>query len=74
MLGARHFERRNDAMDALLHEAGSGLQFHSADGRYPIVLRELRFGELDFLIGALRYPYRPMTSSRKFCLKTHWRL
>lgn len=44
------------AIDELLREAGSGVQVNCVDARYPSLLRDLRFGDLDFLIGALRFP------------------
>ena len=43
------------ACDALLREAG-GVQIRFTDAPYAELLRELRYGELDFLIGALRDP------------------
>lgn len=44
------------AMDRLLKESQGQLQLHCVDGPYATLLRDLRFGELDFLIGALRDP------------------
>jgi LysR family transcriptional regulator of gallate degradation len=44
------------ATDELVREVGAGVQVNCVDGRYDTLLRELRFGELDFLIGALRHP------------------
>lgn len=44
------------AIDRLLGETGGQLQLHCVDGPYATLLRDLRFGELDFLIGALRDP------------------
>ncbi len=44
------------AMDAILREAGPGLPIHNIDGPYQTLLRALRNGEVDFLIGALRDP------------------
>ncbi len=43
------------AMNALLKE-NSGVQIHSIDGPYDDLLRGLRYGDLDVLIGALRMP------------------
>lgn len=48
------------AIDELLGEVGDGVQVNCFDARYHALLRDLRFGELDFLIGALRSP-RPAT-------------
>lgn len=44
------------AIDELIKEVGNGVQVNCVDARYQSLLRELRFGELDFLIGALRFP------------------
>jgi DNA-binding transcriptional LysR family regulator len=44
------------AIDELLGEVGAGVQVNCFDARYHALLRDLRFGELDFLIGALRMP------------------
>ncbi len=44
------------AIDQLLGEVGAGVQVNCVDARYQTLLRGLRFGELDFLLGALRYP------------------
>ena len=44
------------AIDELLGVAGDGVQVNCVDARYPSLLRDLRFGELDFLLGALRDP------------------
>lgn len=44
------------AIDELLGEVGSGVQINCVDARYQTLLRDLRFGELDFLLGALRFP------------------
>ena len=44
------------AIGALLDEVGAGVQVNCVDARYPTLLRELRFGELDCIIGALRFP------------------
>lgn len=43
------------ACDAMLGEAG-GVQIRIVDAPYAELLRELRYGELDMLIGALRTP------------------
>ena len=43
------------ACDALLKEAG-GAQLHFVDAPFNELLRQLRYGELDVLIGALRHP------------------
>jgi len=44
------------AIDDLLTEAGGGVQVNCVDARYHTLIRDLRFGDLDFLIGALRFP------------------
>lgn len=44
------------AIDQLVSEVGAGVQVNCVDARYPALLKDLRFGELDFLIGALRFP------------------
>lgn len=44
------------AMDALLRDSPGRVQLHCVDGPYAALLRDLRFGALDFLIGALRDP------------------
>ena len=44
------------AIDRLLATSGSGLQIRCVDAPYQTLLRELRFGEIDFIIGALRDP------------------
>jgi DNA-binding transcriptional LysR family regulator len=44
------------AIDQLLSEVGAGVQVNCVDARYPALLKDLRFGDLDFLIGALRFP------------------
>jgi DNA-binding transcriptional LysR family regulator len=44
------------AIDELVSEVGAGVQVNCVDARYPALLKDLRFGELDFLIGALRAP------------------
>lgn len=44
------------AINELLGVVGTGVQVNCVDARYHALLRDLRFGELDFLIGALRSP------------------
>lgn len=44
------------AINELLSNVGTGVQVNCIDARYPTLLRDLRFGELDFIIGALRSP------------------
>lgn len=44
------------AMDRLFNNTATHVQVNCVDARYHALLRDLRFGELDFLIGALRYP------------------
>ncbi len=44
------------AIDTLLAASGPGLQIRCVDGLYGALLRDLRFGDIDFLIGALRDP------------------
>ncbi|WP_319826632.1 LysR family transcriptional regulator [Thalassovita sp.] len=44
------------AIDTLLQEVGPGVQVNCVDARYHALLRDLRFGDLDVLIGALRHP------------------
>lgn len=44
------------AIDRLLSESAGRLQLHCVDGPYGALLRDLRFGELDVLVGALRDP------------------
>lgn len=44
------------AIDQLLRETNGRLQLQCVDGVYGTLLRDLRFGDLDFLIGALRDP------------------
>lgn len=44
------------AIDDLLKEVGASVQVNCVDARYHALLRDLRFGELDFLLGALRHP------------------
>ncbi len=44
------------AIEAFLSESGKGIQIVNIDGPYAELLRALRFGELDFIIGALRNP------------------
>lgn len=45
-----------DAIDALLRTATGRVQVQCVDGPYDRLLRDLRQGDLDFLIGALRDP------------------
>lgn len=42
------------AIDSLLSTSDGHLQVQCVDGPYDMLLRDLRFGDLDFLIGALR--------------------
>lgn len=44
------------AIDQLLRESNGQLQLQCVDGAYSTLLRDLRFGDLDLLIGALRDP------------------
>ncbi|MGH1464468.1 MAG: LysR family transcriptional regulator [Cognatishimia sp.] len=44
------------AIDAMMEEAGPSVQINCVDARYQALLKDLRFGELDFLLGALRFP------------------
>lgn len=44
------------AIDETLRTLGDGVQINCVDARYPALLRDLRFGELDVIIGALRQP------------------
>lgn len=44
------------AIDQLMDEVGAGVQVNCVDARYHTLIRDLRFGDLDVLIGALRYP------------------
>lgn len=44
------------AIDQLVGGAGAKAQIQTVDGAYSTLLRDLRFGEIDFLIGALRDP------------------
>ncbi len=44
------------AIDEFLNDVGAGVQINCVDARYHALLRDLRFGELDFIIGALRFP------------------
>jgi len=44
------------AIDELIGEVGAGVQVNCVDARYDALLRDLRFGHLDFLVGALRFP------------------
>ena len=43
-------------IDQLLKEVGKGVQVNCVDARYHTLIRDLRFGDLDLLIGALRFP------------------
>lgn len=45
-----------DAIEGLLGDPQTRVQVRCIDGTYGTLLRDLRFGELDFLIGALRDP------------------
>ncbi len=45
-----------NAIDALLQETGNKVQIRNIDGPYATLLRDLRFGDIDFIIGALRDP------------------
>ncbi|MCY3879161.1 MAG: LysR family transcriptional regulator [Rhodobacteraceae bacterium] len=40
----------------LISEVGAAVQVNCVEARYGALLRDLRFGDLDFLFGALRYP------------------
>ncbi len=42
------------AMDRLLRASEGRVQLHCVDAPYESLLRDLRFGDLDFLVGALR--------------------
>lgn len=42
------------AIDQLLETSGTGLQVQCIDAPYPTLLRDLRFGDIDFIVGALR--------------------
>ncbi|MFV0515516.1 MAG: LysR family transcriptional regulator [Jhaorihella sp.] len=44
------------AIDAMLRASPGRVQVHCVDGPYERLLRELRHGELDFILGALREP------------------
>ncbi len=44
------------AIDKLIGEMGAAVQVNCVDARYDSLLRDLRFGNLDVLIGALRFP------------------
>lgn len=44
------------AIDKLLEGKCQDIQIRTIDGPYPELLRGLRFGEIDFIIGALRDP------------------
>ena len=44
------------AIDELINKVGPTVQVNCVDARYDSLLRDLRFGELDVLIGALRFP------------------
>jgi DNA-binding transcriptional LysR family regulator len=44
------------AIDDLLRDAPVGVQVRCVDGPYDVLLRDLRHGDLDMLIGALRDP------------------
>lgn len=44
------------AIHELINDVGDGVQVNCVDARYPALLKDLRFGELDFIIGALRFP------------------
>ena len=45
-----------EAIDAMLAETGPRAQINCVDARYPALLKDLQFGNLDVLIGALRFP------------------
>ncbi|MGI9378382.1 MAG: LysR family transcriptional regulator [Methyloligellaceae bacterium] len=45
-----------NAIDALLQETENKVQIRNIDGPYATLLRDLRFGDVDFIIGALRDP------------------
>ncbi len=45
-----------NAIDKLLRASGKGLQIQCIEAPYPSLLRDLRTGEIDFIIGALRHP------------------
>jgi len=44
------------AIDEMIRQEGAAVQVNCVDARYNTLLRDLRFGMLDFLIGALRFP------------------
>ncbi|MCB1332466.1 MAG: LysR family transcriptional regulator [Roseivivax sp.] len=44
------------AIDALLSGAGEGPQVQCIDAPFRTLLRDLRHGEIDFILGALRHP------------------
>ncbi len=44
------------AVSRFLDESGRGVQVQCVDGPYDRLLRELRHGEIDFILGALRDP------------------
>ena len=44
------------AINKLLSDVGASVQVNCVDARYPTLLKDLRFGDLDFIIGALRFP------------------
>ena len=46
-----------DAIDQLFREFPSGVQVNCVDARYDSLIRELRFGEIDLIIGATRTPF-----------------
>lgn len=45
-----------EAINELLSVAGTGVQINCIDARYNTLLHDLRLGEIDFIIGALRFP------------------
>jgi len=45
-----------EAIDNMLRISGPRVQINCVDARYTALLRDLQFGDLDFLIGALRFP------------------
>ncbi|WP_372884064.1 LysR family transcriptional regulator [Shimia sp.] len=45
-----------EAIDRLMGEVGPGVQVNCVDARYHTLIHDLRFGDIDFLIGALRFP------------------
>ena len=45
-----------NAIDELIASSGTGLQIRCIDAPYSSLLRDLRFGDIDFIIGALRDP------------------